>query len=591
MIYLFRKTFKMNTIFDFKKEENKEPEDKSAQKHSQGQTHPQPEPQLEPQLRPNVEADSTYSHFFNSYLTAHNESKLRGAGDSQSTIVVSEVLGNIAYLYEKIRNTVEYKGEYVLRRNAIERILKRLFWERVGQESKKLSKVLIRELIWAKYLPNDSIGDNKIQEIGVTIDKYIYFVGKLKDHGTSVSFEKIREWVWGVASCEIEERLDPSNREPYVLLMYKWFDTYFKWSDKNVSEHERSIQIYLAIHRSLTKSDYQIMRYHLLLKEFPDWKNATPEMVNLAVEKFHHLYEEIEKHLQYKHRNKLYRIVQRQTAPFEILRDLCKKYDAKVLQIIANEDDFEMKIRELCQLRYIDIKKKINRGIVRSIVYIFITKITFALLIEVPYDLYYLGHITYIPLGINIIVPPLLMFLLGMTIKAPGEDNTQRIIKKIRSIVFRNPHVAATTFSLSKVRRTNILSSVFSMVYAIIFLFVFGGITLLLINLNFTIVGMFIFFAFLSLVLLFGFRVKFTAMEMNVKGERQGFIEHLFTNITLPFLNTGVYLSKGLSKINFFTAVLDFLIEAPLKTIIEVLEEWTSFMREKQEEVVEIPQE
>jgi len=35
---------------------------------------------------------------------------------------------------------------------------------------------------------------------------------------------------------------------------------------------------------------------------------------------------------------------------------------------------------------------------------------------------------------------------------------------------------------------------------------------------------------------------------------------------------------------------LDFLIEIPLKNIIEVFEEWTSFLREKKEEVVEIPE-
>ncbi|EKD63982.1 MAG: hypothetical protein ACD_51C00113G0002, partial [uncultured bacterium] len=50
----------------------------------------------------------------------------RGA---EPAIRVSEVLGTIAHIYERIRNIVEYKGEHVLRRNAIERILRRLLWE------------------------------------------------------------------------------------------------------------------------------------------------------------------------------------------------------------------------------------------------------------------------------------------------------------------------------------------------------------------------------------------------------------------------------------------------------------------------------
>jgi hypothetical protein len=60
--------------------------------------------------------------------------------------------------------------------------------------------------------------------------------------------------------------------------------------------------------------------------------------------------------------------------------------------------------------------------------------------------------------------------------------------------------------------------------------------------------------------------------------------------LMLPFLNAGFFLSKGLAKINFFSVFLDFIIEAPLKSIIEVFEEWTSFMREKKEEVVEMPE-
>ena len=52
----------------------------------------------------------------------------------------------------------------------------------------------------------------------------------------------------------------------------------------------------------------------------------------------------------------------------------------------------------------------------------------------------------------------------------------------------------------------------------------------------------------------------------------------------------GVYLSKGIAKLNFLTILLDFLIEAPLKIIVEVIEEWTSFIREKREEVVEVPE-
>jgi uncharacterized protein YqgC (DUF456 family) len=122
-----------------------------------------------------------------------------------------------------------------------------------------------------------------------------------------------------------------------------------------------------------------------------------------------------------------------------------------------------------------------------------------------------------------------------------------------------------------------------------LFLLTFGGISFILYKIGFNIISAGVFFVFLSLVLLFGYRVRYTASELNVKGERDGFFSQILANITLPLLNLGVWLSQGLQRFNVILLFMDFLIEAPLKNIIRVFEEWTSFIREKREEVIEVP--
>lgn len=530
------------------------------------------------------------SEYIHKFLATHEQQKRDTHAHDGNTIRVSEVLGTIARLYERIRNTIEYKGDQVLRRNAIERILKRLLWERSSSDTERLGQILIRELIWARYIPNDSLPKSKIGAVAKTINKYLYFLDLMSQKGGALSRDQLRTWVWGVASCEIEEIIDPNRREPYVELMNQWFTTHYQWKDTATAEHEKQIQIYLAIHRAFTKSDEHIMRYHLLLKEFPDWKKAETLEVERLSERFFGLYEEIEKHLMFKDRFALYRFMQKQVAPFEILRDFMEKEGTKEQQIINDIEKFELKIREICQIRYNQIQRKIRRGIIRSIIYIFITKVVFAMLIEIPYELYRFGHLTPIPLAINALVPPFMMFLIGLTIQTPDEANTRRILSRLRSIVYKLENTQPNSFSLNKVKRGGILSNLFALIYAALFILVFGGITYLLFQLQFTVVGIVIFFVFLSLVLLFGFRVRFTAGELKVMGERENIFSYVFNNLTLPFLSTGVYLSKGLAKINIFTVILDILIEAPLKTVIEVVEEWTSFVREKREEVVEVPE-
>ena len=53
----------------------------------------------------------------------------------------------------------------------------------------------------------------------------------------------------------------------------------------------------------------------------------------------------------------------------------------------------------------------------------------------------------------------------------------------------------------------------------------------------------------------------------------------------MPILSLGQILSRGLAKLNFLTAFFDFIIEAPFKLVIEVIEEWISFVRAKREEI------
>ncbi|KKP57946.1 MAG: hypothetical protein UR52_C0023G0005 [Candidatus Gottesmanbacteria bacterium GW2011_GWA1_34_13] len=532
---------------------------------------------------------SKFSPFINKFLE-EREKVLKIFHQGGDTIRVSEILGSIAHLYERIRNVVEYKGEHVLRRNAIERILRRLLWEHAGRDTQKIAQVLLRELIWARYLPNDEVPRSKGQNIAKIIDKYLYFLDRLANKNSGSALSKHRSWIWGIASCEIEEAVDPSNRDAYINLMYSWFTTYYRWKDAKVTDNDKEIQIYLAIHRALAKSDDEIMRYHLLIKIYPNWVSADKTVVDDVVGKFYSIHEAIEKYLHYPDRFKLYRIVQRQIAPFEIFKTLVSQEKNQIRKTIDDQIQFELKIHEICRVKYSQIKQKINRGILRSIIYIFITKVALALLIEIPYEIYKFGHLNYIPIGINIIVPPTMMWLVGLTIRPPTESNTLRILTKLNSVVYFNPNPSITDFSLIHIKQESLLTNIFALIYLLLFILVFGGLTYLLMLAHFDIVGVVIFFAFLSLVLLFGFRVRYTSSELKITSDKESFIGYIFNNLTMPLLSTGVYLSKGLAKINFISVILDFLIEAPLKTIIQVIEEWTSFMREKREEVVELPE-
>lgn len=541
-----------------------------------------------------VDMQSILSPYMGKFLKSFEMKFAALKNRGEPTLRVSEVLGGLARLYERIRTTVEYKGEHVLRRNAIERILKRLIWEqgtlRSDIDSARVAKALIKELIWARYLPNGNIEESKVKEVESVIEKYVYFLRNQDNLPDGISAAKVRNWIWGVASSEIEDVVDPSYRELFVNLMFDWFSSFFEWKDAKLNDHNKNIQIYLAIHRSFTKSDESIMRYHLLLKEYPNWHMAGKQDVNKFIVNFPKLYSEIEEHLNYSGRFLLYRKVQKHSAAFSVFYEIAHNEKQNLRKLLENVDDFEELVRDVCGEKYKQIKKRVSTGIVRSIIYIFLTKVVFAMLIEIPFEIPLYDEVRYLPLSVNIIFPPMMMFVIGMSIRIPGAKNTESILGRLMSVVYKMEDQPKQEFTIRKAGRNTGLATLFGLFYLILFVLVFGVITYLLYLLNFSIFGVVIFFFFLSLVMLFAYRVRYNATQLKVEGEKEGFFSHLASYLTLPFLNLGFLLSKGLSKINFFTIILDFLIEVPLKNIIEIFEEWTSFLREKKEEVVEIPE-
>lgn len=590
MVELNKFHFAMITIYESKKKDN------SQDFATQDKLEFEKEKKDSEQSRLNSKEDETwiFTPYTLSFLNKLEERLKKDGSQSQTYISVSEVLGGLARLYERIRNLVEYKGEHVLRRNAIERILKRLVWEkesvRTGLDERRVSESLIKELIWARYLANDSIPEDKISVIEKVISKYLFIFKDLENFPSQVSASKIRDWIWGIASSEIEDTLEPSYREIYVNLMSEWFKDNFDWSDKGLSQHEKDLQIYLAVHRAFTKSDEAIMRYHLLLKEVPNWQYLNYAEIQRFIHNFPRIYIEIEKHINFPGNLILYRIVSRHTASFEVFKEIVKSHPLNLKEILLIKDEFEEVVKNVCGNKYATMKQRVQTAVARSIIYIFLSKIVFAILIEIPYEVLIYGDVRYLPLSINIIFPAFMMFLIGFSIKVPDARNTESIVKRLNSVIYKGYQNPKVSFSLEKSTRNSGLYFIFWFFYSILFMVVFGGITAFLIFLNFSFFGIFVFFMFLSLVLLFAYRVRFYATQLKVEEDKEGFLSHLTSYVTLPLLNFGSYLSKALSRFNFLAIILDFLIEIPLKNMIEIFEEWTSFLKEKKEEVVEVPE-
>src|SRR3989339_1415149 len=83
-------------------------------------------------------------------------------------ISVSQTVSFLAFLYEKMRNAVEFREENLIRRASIERIIKRRML--LNENGRNIAELLIKELLWARYYENNTIGEEKISQVQTIAD-------------------------------------------------------------------------------------------------------------------------------------------------------------------------------------------------------------------------------------------------------------------------------------------------------------------------------------------------------------------------------------------------------------------------------------
>lgn len=511
----------------------------------------------------------------------------RKAGGSVSKISVSQTVSFMAFLYEKLRNAVEFKEDHLIRRASIERILKRRMI--LNENGRYVAEPLIKELLWARYYENNTISEDKIGQIQSIIDKYFYLRNELSRGRSSKVQEELGKFMLEVLSCEIEEKLSPNpKREAFTNFVYQIMRPQIA-TFENSDESERDVQVYIAVEKAFGHSDLPLIKYHLLKLMIPDitemsWKSSG-NILPTVLEVYQRISESIKHPLADKIRN----MVRKQMPPFLILRDIFLENSKTISGILSNSKKLKYKVDELCRRRYDESRSKLRRTAVRSFIYILLTKVVFALLIEIPYDLYIVKAISYIPITINVLFPPLFMTLIILTVTIPGDDNTKKIYQMIEGIITTDPiedTTKATIVTKKAKSRGFIFSTLFTTLYLTTYFISFGTIIYLLSYMKFSPVSQGIFIFFLTLVTFFAFRVIQITQEYQVV-EKESMITPIFDFFFLPVIRVGQWLSgEVLTKFNVLIIIFDFIIEMPFKAIVEVFDEWIRFMKLKKEEII-----
>lgn len=504
--------------------------------------------------------------------------------NDEDVIKVSDTVAVAASAYEVVRNTLEYDDEHLLRRNAIRRILKR----RLGEmDPDKLSEKLLRELIWAKYLPNKRVSNSQISAVGNILQKYKQMFGALEEE--TREGQHAYDWLLDVLSTEIEYQVaPPCEDESLASFAYQSLKQHTRFESKLFDEKDIDLQLYIAVHRTVLKSNRATLRYRLLTLYYPSWRTAMADdaVVQEVSRNLKKVIASVDGQIDYSGADSVYRFVRRHAVVFHVLADIAKDNPNAFSQAVVSGDTgtIDKAMIAAANERYGVFRARLSRTVVRAAFFLLLTKSILAILVEYPYEFFVLHTTDYLPLAVNILFPPLLLAIVGLSVRIPKKRNTEKILEEAHTFLGIGDDM---TFLFKQKRPWSFgpMLAIFNVLYLTVFVAVVVFIAFALRSFGFNGLSIFFFLFFLSLVAYFGLRIRNTRREYLVLDTTSGFFGLIGDVVFLPIVRAGRWIALRAPKVNIFLFFFDFIIEAPFKAAIDVIESWVAFLREKREEI------
>lgn len=498
-------------------------------------------------------------------------------------IRVSNAVSGAAHLYERLRYSVDYHEEHVLRRHALARILKRRFESMNGIGDSARS--LLVELIHAGYLKNESVAESTAVNVQGVLDRYVALfdaihISPCRDKNALI------DWFTGVAAAELDEKLVPHPSETALIdLVIGQVQSDNPLRDWKLGPEEMRAQLLIAAYRALYVLDLPKLHYILLRERMPDWGALPVEgMVSILPTLLRH-HQFIESAMQHAAGEQLFRIIKRRALVFHVLHDIVTFNDEPNL-LLADIKKLTTEIESTCQRYYKAERTRLWRSALRATFYILLTKVLVALVVEAPIEYALYGDdVSLAPLFINILFPPVLMFLLTATTRFPGGQNTSAVVKTVLSLVSGDgQRIFPQTIPVG--RSSTVSTWFLSFIYLIMFAVTFGAIGMSLSRVGFSVISIGFFVFFLSVVSFFAIRIRQPVRDLFVIPRRDNIFVALIEFFSLPILKVGRWISLTSSRFNVVLYLFDYFLEAPVKSFLLVTEDVLGFFRQKREDIL-----
>lgn len=526
------------------------------------------------------------SSYTQALLSALKNIKKRPRPDDLSALNVSQTVSFFALAYEKVRNAVEFREDHLILRAAIERILRRRF--SINPDGKNEAENLLRELLWARYFDNGAFGIDDVLKIQEMIDKYIFLKRKIIP-GRDINTQNfLNDFLLYLLTCQIEEYLKSDSSQRNANLTYFIYQVLRKKIKiEGLKEEEKDAYFLISLEKIFRRSDKAYLYHHIFTDFYQPLYSYSQEELEKLAPKLPKIFEKIDKMIKNPYVDSINKFTKKQLPAFLILFELIKNKPDEIESILTDKERLWTEVDETCRTKYQQMGKKITNLGIRSFIYILLTKMIFALILEFPLSKYFYNEVNYESILINTLFPPILMVIILGFFRVPGEENTKRIYQRIIEIIDSDLsfETKIAFFPKKSTPKKPTLVFGFTIFYSFTFIVTLYLIHEFLINLNFNLISESIFIFFVSVVTFFSYRISQVSKELTLS-EKESIFTPIIDFFFMPILSLGKFFSSEIAKLNFFIFIFDFIIEAPFKLLFEVIEEWISFVKKRKEEII-----
>lgn len=142
-----------------------------------------------------------------------------------------------------------------------------------------------------------------------------------------------------------------------------------------------------------SKADEEVLGYKLLRAHLPEWvhpetwiEDARPIAERLVAQE-----RRIKTCLKHRLGPTFSRLVKPWSVSLNVLRDVMQEKPEGVVMLLEKPEQLAIRVARKAESRYASSRGRVRRGTVRAILYLFVTKMLVALLLEVPLEWLWYG--------------------------------------------------------------------------------------------------------------------------------------------------------------------------------------------------------